>query len=526
MKANGKIIATIAVIAILAVGTYFALPYLNQSSSNKKSGSTTNRGSGSFFVSLTDPPNVPQGTSALYVTYSQIQLIVATNGSESMIDVTGSGTVNVLTLINSSIVIGTANLSSGTILKQIKFTISNATITIGGVNSSVVIGESVLTTNVSQTYSGKEAALVDLQPSITEIQTFDENVYVLTPAVKSVLAPVGQFGQIQGSPQQGMNLGNFNGTFFGGFLDSPASGLSITNASLVANGNDTSLSVTIKNIGNSSVGLMGLSLQGQKQLYFPQINVQLSPPPLQAGFMAPLPPDRAVIFPNGTNLYMSNYLTNNQYDPPIAFNLSAPLTTYINNSTGIYSLVPAGTTYAAFTQPPPPSTTVTTFFQPPQPPTPIPVPNGTMILFRYPTGFAIPSTTPPQAQINFMEQAAVARFIYPNGTVGFPPMMVSVPSIQFSNSGSAPSSSLNVSVSMGQQSQMPNGFVLAPGRSVTLTLNGELAIGPAPLINNPANGQMVPALPPFAVLTAGQSYALQIMTTTGPMQQYNLTATA
>jgi hypothetical protein len=525
LKASEKIVATIAVIAILAVGTYFALPYLNPSST--KSGSTTTKGSsrksGTFFVSLTDPPNVPAGTTALYVTYSQIQLVVSDNGSESTIGVAGSGTVNVLTLINSSTVIGTANLSNGTILKQIKFTISNATITIGGVNSSVVIGENVLTTNVSGTYSGKEAALVDLQPSITEIQTVDENVYVLTPAVKSVLAPVGQFGQIQGQLQQGMNLGNFNGTFFGGFLNSPASSLSITNSSLVVTGNDTSFSVTIKNNGNSSVQLMGLNLQGQKQLFFPQINVQVSPPPLGVGFMAPLPPDRAVIFPNGTKLYMSNYFVNNQYQPPVAFNFTSPLTTYINNSTGIYSLVPAGSTYAAFNQLPPPSTSVTTFVQPPPPPTPIPIPNGTMILFRYPQGFVPPSSTPPQAQISFMEQQPIGRFIYPNGTVGFPPMIVSVPSVQLSNSGSTPSS-LNVSVSV-QQSQMPSGYVLAPGQSVTLTLNGELAIGPAPMVNNPQNGQMVPTLPPFASLSVGQSYVLQIMTTTGPVQ-YNMTASA
>ena len=512
-----KVIGAIALVAIIAAGMYFATPYLN--SSNKAKASTVK----SFFVSLTDPSIVPKGTTALYVTYSQVQLIVLENGSESIVNIPGSGTVNVLTLLNSSIVIGTANLANGTVLKQIKFSISNATITINGVNDSVVIGEGTLTTNVTGTFSGTQAALVDLVPSITEIQTVDDNIFVLTPSVKSVLAPVGEFGQIQGPPQAGTNLGNFNNNYFGGFLNSAAPGVSITSASLVVNGNVTSLSITIKNTGNTSVGLMGLMLQGPKQLYFPPVNIPVSPPPLPVAVMTPLPPDRVVIFPNGTRISMSSYMQNNMYQPPLEFNLTAPLTTLYNNATGIYSLVPSGSTYAPMYFPNPSQTTT---FMPPQPSVPMPVPNGTIILAVFPRGFVPPSSAPPAQQLSFMDQQPIGRFIYPNGTVGFPPMSVSIPTVQMPNStlGSTGSNQFNVSVSM--QPELPAGFVLNPGQSVTLTLSGELALGPAPLVPDPSTGQMIQVLPPFAALTTGQSYAIQIMTDQGPLAPYNITATS
>ena len=505
-----KVVAAAVVIAVIVAGAYFALPYLGNSKTGGGNGNA-------FFVSLTDPPNVPPGTTALYVTYSGVQLVVSQSGTESSLDLPGSGTVNVLKLLNSSIVIGTANLPNGTVIKQIKFTISNAVITINGVNDSVVIGEGTLTTNLTSTFSGKEGALVDLVPTVTEIQTVDQNVFVLTPAIKSILAPVGDFGMMQGPPQTGTNLG-FNNSYFGGFLNNPNTDVTITNASLVVNGNSTLLSVTVTNHGNTSVGLMNLMLQGQKQVYFPPINVQITPPPLMVGVLSPIPPDRVVIFPNGTRIVMSAYPLN---QPPIAFNFSAALTTLSYNNTGIYSIVPPGSTMAVLSYPS--STTATTFFMPP-PPTPQPVPSGTIILALFPAGFVPPSSTPPAQQLSFMAEQPIGRFIYPNGTLGFPPMMVSVPmiSVPTGSTSGVSSGQLNVSVSM--QSQLPGGFILSPGASFTFTLSGELALGPSPTVQGPS-GQVTQASPPFAELTAGQSYSIMMFGPQGQLAPYNVTAT-
>ncbi len=510
---SGKVIAVIAVIAVMAAGAYFALPYLGVMKAGQSDTSST---SGGFFVSLTDPPNVPKGTSALYVTYSNIQLTVSQAGSVSTVDLPGTGTVNVLSLVNSSIVIGTTNLANGTEIKQIKFTISNATITIGGVNSSVVIGEGTLTTNLSGTFSGKEGALIDLLPSVTEIQTVDQNVFVLTPSVKSVIAPVGEFTQTPGgpAPQAGANLG-FNNTYFGGFLNNPAAGISITNASLLVNGNSTTLKVTVTNHGNQSVDLQNLNLVGPKQVFFPPMNIQITPPPLPVGMITPLPPDRVVIFHNGTRIVFGSYPPN---QAPYGFNFSQALATLSYNATGIYSLVPPGSTYAALFNPGG-MTTMT------MPPPPTLVPNGTIVLCVFPSGFVPPSSTPPMQQQQFMDQQPINRFIYPNGTLGFPPMSVDVPTVNMVGGNNVPvSSGLNVSVSM-QQSNLPQGYVLAPGSSVTFTLSGEIALGPSPIVQSP-NGQMTHAPPPFAVLTVGQSYMVSIFTAQGPTVPENVTAVA
>ena len=543
--------------------------------------STTSLKQANFFVGLTDPADVPSGTTALYVTYSAVQLSISDNGAISNMLLAGSGTVNVLDLQNQSIVIATANVSNGSVVMQIKINVSSAIITIGGVNYSVLIGEGTLTVNLTSgsTANGRNGALFDLIPSITEIQTADKNVFVLTPTVKAVLSPEDNFIPQSGGQQNNSGIpppigtrlrfnssGNITQVLTGFEV---AKGVRITSAYISVNGNYTSLNVTVENNGTSAVELDGLMFNGPKKVFLPVINVSINIPPMPAG-MPFVPVNGTVIFPNGTILHVGSGFMNAYAPPPIMFNFSEPAPAIAHNSTSVTFRVPAGSTILSIPTFPPPGNNSypppgNSSFPPPgnnsyPPPRnqtipsvnhnnfPMPTfnsepaPNGTIIIMVFPKMSPPPSGEPTQNETGFAEDMPIGRFIFANGTLGFPNVGVTVnptqvPTLgsQYGNNGqplpgqgepmpgsAEGSGSLNMTLNLPMQ--LPKGFVLEAGASFTFTLDGRLAIGPAPNVQN-NNGQSVTIMPPTVELFAGDNYIISIFGKDGNLPAYNVTAT-
>ena len=569
-----------AVIGILVVGmgVYYISGLVTSTSVSTPALKQAN-----FFVGLTDPADVPSGTTALYVTYSAVQLSVSTNGVTSSILLPGGGTVNVLDLQNQSIVIATANVSNGSLVKQIKINVSSSIITINGVNYTVLIGEGTLTVNLtsSNTANGKNGALFDLIPSITEIQTADKNVFVLTPTVKAVISPGDNFAPEAGGsrspngepPQVGTRL-RFNSTsnitqILTGL--GTARNVRITSAHIEVNGNYTSLNVTVENNGTSAVELDGLMFDGPKRVFLPTINVSINIPSLQTNGMPFVPVNGTVIFPNGTVVNVGSSFINSYSPPPIMFNFSAPASAIAHNSTSATFRVPAGSSILIIpsiptprnssypppgngsylppgneSYPPPgnqtPASANSNNFQTPHFNTE-PVPNGTIIIMRFPHQFSPPPSAPTQNETGFSENMPIGRFIFANGTLGFPPMSVTVnptqaPTLgsQYSNGQSSPepgqggnmgpgsggaSSSLNTTLNL--PTQLPPGFILNAGATYTFTLSGDITIGPATEVEN-ENGP-VRISPPTVELFSGDNYIISLFGKDGNIPSYNVTAT-
>lgn len=316
--------AAIGVIVALVAG-YAIFSFILPTTSNTANVATVKN----FFLSLTDPATVPTGTSALYVTYSALQLSVLYNGSTSTQALPGSGTVNVLDLQNSSIVLAATHIPNGSKVTRIKVNISSAVITVDGENSSVVIGEGTLTINLTtkNTISGRQSGLIDLVPSVTAIETVDKTVYVLTASVRAVIVPANVFAgqsmnvQPNGNhsypstpPLPGAHINFSSNVSLGKLFNSVTPTVKIIAASIVVTGNDTSFSMTVQNTGNSSVELNGIMVNGTKNVYFPQPNpsvlfqlptmimpLPITPPagmPTPPGFVPP--PKMIITFPNGT----------------------------------------------------------------------------------------------------------------------------------------------------------------------------------------------------------------------------------
>ena len=589
-----------------------------------------------FFLSLTDPATVPQGTTALFVTYSALQLQISHSGGVSTQTLPGSGTVNVLSLQNSSIVLASTNVLNGSKVTQIKINISNAIITIGGENYTVVIGERTLTINVTSnnSISGQKNALVDLIPSVTAIETVDKTVYVLTANVRAVITPPNiflsrsssvQHGIIQSLPPVGSKVNFSSNVSLGKLFNNVTPTINVTSASISIDGNYTNLSVTVKNTGNDSVQLNGIMINGLKKVYFPQppmselfrlpsmiMQLPITPP---AGVLTPsgfIPPPKMVItFPNGTIMnttstftlpsiptrppinstnitpsistsyinksainstntktsnstgYINN--TNSTVSPNSTNTKTSNSTGYINstnstvslnitlngtfyflkivtpahaislNSTGALVNVSGDIVYKTTTMPQfthtiqqngsqqGPALNVTI----PAGATAVTLPVGTTLYIQFPAGMAPPTVTPPPQITLQAAKFPIGRMIFPNGTLGFPPMYAMSTKV-VSNSTSANGAALNTIANGATNTnvtinpdQIPKGYTLMPGDSITFTLSGLLNLGPSQQVQSD-NGVKIPS--PFAVLISGDSYSINLFGKIGAHAETVVTA--
>ncbi len=547
-----------------------------------------------FFLSLTDPATVPQGTTALFVTYSALQLQISHSGGVSTQTLPGSGTVNVLSLQNSSIVLASTNVLNGSKVTQIKINISNAIITIGGENYTVVIGERTLTINVTSnnSISGQKNALVDLIPSVTAIETVDKTVYVLTANVRAVITPPNiflsrsssvQHGIIQSLPPVGSKVNFSSNVSLGKLFNNVTPTINVTSASISIDGNYTNLSVTVKNTGNDSVQLNGIMINGLKKVYFPQppmselfrlpsmiMQLPITPP---AGVLTPsgfIPPPKMVItFPNGTIMNTTSTFTLpsiptrppinstntktsnstgyiNSTNSTVSLNITLNGTFYFLkivtpahaislNSTGALVNVSGDIVYKTTTMPQfthtiqqngsqqGPALNVTI----PSGATAVTLPVGTTLYIQFPAGMAPPTVTPPLQITLRAAKFPIGRMIFPNGTLGFPPMYAMSTKV-VSNSTSANGAALNTIANGATNTnvtinpdQIPKGYTLMPGDSITFTLSGLLNLGPSQQVQSD-NGVKIPS--PFAVLISGDSYSINLFGKIGAHAETVVTA--
>src|SRR5271165_5576632 len=117
------------------------------SGSTSKSSSTTSTTSSSTYtgptgilgVSLTDPPIVPPGVTNVYISYSSIQVHVADAGNQDgWYLVAESGSVDLMSLLNVSLTLGSAAVQTG-VFNLISFNITSAAVTINGQNETAYV---------------------------------------------------------------------------------------------------------------------------------------------------------------------------------------------------------------------------------------------------------------------------------------------------------------------------------------------------------------------------------------------------
>jgi Domain of unknown function (DUF4382) len=217
-------------------------------------GSTSTAQSGTLAVLLTDPPTVPNGVTAVYATYSDIQVHVSNAGNESgWYDLHSSGEINLMSVINIGQTIGSTSVPAGN-YNVLRFNVTAASVTYQGQNYTAHIAKSraagsQLTVPIIggiQVLSGQSsAAIIDMTPTVILGGNSTNPQFAFVNSARAYTIPANSVAEDLIHMHHRVNLTNQG--WWDRIMDSAH--YQITSASLSPN----SLSITVDNTGNVSI---------------------------------------------------------------------------------------------------------------------------------------------------------------------------------------------------------------------------------------------------------------------------------
>jgi hypothetical protein len=253
--------AVIVAIAIIAVSLFANLP-------NSTPVVPTAEGA-TFAVLLTDPPTVPAGTTQLNLTYADVLLhVIYPNGTDEWLPVGASGTVNLFSLVNMTKTIASTTIPINSTVDKVQFTIADVTAVINeqtynvtSLSDTFVV--KVVNGAVNKTLSG---VLIDFNPTLVQIQASDENdttvyYYVLVPSANAMIVTDITSEHVKVGTI--IKIGENNRVRLVCVKEDFSKNLTIVSVTLTVNGNATGLSVTLKNEGDVTFRVFGLTLHGE-----------------------------------------------------------------------------------------------------------------------------------------------------------------------------------------------------------------------------------------------------------------------
>lgn len=142
-------------------------------------------------VALTDPPVVPAGTQALYINYSSVSVGYSGHNASGIAVSTAAGSVNLMSLSNSSIILAGLSIPNGANINFVKFNVSSSSILINGASYPVFLPSGSITVNHlssgSSVVNGTITLLLDLSPTVISVNTSNNTrLFILVPSVKAI----------------------------------------------------------------------------------------------------------------------------------------------------------------------------------------------------------------------------------------------------------------------------------------------------------------------------------------------------
>jgi DNA-binding transcriptional ArsR family regulator len=224
-------------------------------------------------ISITDPPQVPIGTQALYINYSSLKVAVWQNGSLRWIGSNASGRLDLITLVNQTQILANLNLPQNSTVHEITFRIASASVVIDNTTYGVYVTNSNVTAQIvnSGRVNRSSGLLLDLSPVVTA--TYSDNItrFVMMPAVRAVIVSGHDLNGQKASEENGENHYLLPDDCKR-ILSQMDTNLTITAASLQTAQNTTSLSVSLQNNGRSNVTVFGVLLYGNQTM--PEIMIR------------------------------------------------------------------------------------------------------------------------------------------------------------------------------------------------------------------------------------------------------------
>lgn len=293
------------------------------SSTFSSSSSSTYYGpTGILGVSLTDPPIVPPGVTDVYISYSSVEVHVADAGNEDgWYQVADAGSVDLMSLINVSLTLGSAEVQTGT-FNVISFNITSAGITLNGANVTAYVPANRISVpiigGISVSTGNSSGVLVDLSPEVIPYQNGTSVSYVLVPEAKSLPIPHNVWNrtlEVKGAELQQIQNQTWVTNSTGQVV---VSGVSVT---------PNSFSLTLQNEGNQNVSFSSIVL-GQVislPVCYATPNSQGNPKPLNVSVSN----ETTVSIVPSSSSYIGNqtiYISGQVYPAPSSPNTTALVT--------------------------------------------------------------------------------------------------------------------------------------------------------------------------------------------------------
>jgi hypothetical protein len=236
-----------AIIAIVLIGAVAASGILNTKTTPPATETSGPSGSGTLALLMTDPPTVPNGTSAVYISYSGMAIHLSSAGNSTgwhVLDVKGQ--IDLMKIINASQTIASASVQNG-IFNALEFNITSATVTFENANYSAYLVYQhhtlyvPISGGVSIVNGQTSAAVIDLTPTVLLLGDPSQPAFAFIPAARGYTIPAQSIPSIR----VGETVDLRNQTTFRN--NQPH--FEITGTSLTL----TSLSITVTNTGNVSL---------------------------------------------------------------------------------------------------------------------------------------------------------------------------------------------------------------------------------------------------------------------------------
>jgi len=215
-------------------------------------------GQGIVDVLLTDPPNVPTGVTAVYVTYSNVAVHVSGAGNQSgWTNSNTAGTIDLMKLVNISTTIASVKVTTG-VYNALRFNISSAAVTFNGKNYTAFVPRARLTVlipgglRVNATTSSAE--IIDMSPTVLNIGSGSTPEFIISMAASCFRMPQSIVAATKDIDHSGFILGLTGKAWWNKIQESYTANVTINGASLSA----SSFSVTVKNTGSASLNLSAI----------------------------------------------------------------------------------------------------------------------------------------------------------------------------------------------------------------------------------------------------------------------------
>ncbi len=259
---NSKTIVGIVAVVVIIGLIIFALGS-GQRASQPATTTSTGSASAGLPLMLTDPAAVPAGTQALVVDYSSVQVHTSGTSGSGWVSASGSGSVDLMGLVNASQVIGLANVSANSTINLIRLNVSSATITINGTKYNVTLPSSNITVAVTgkTKVNATSGVLLDLSPVVSAVFSNNSTTFVMAPSARATVVT-----NVSSSSRSQLGLKIALSARTRAEIDDVRPNVSISVASISVSGNVTTVSVTIKDNSNASVKMHNVIIYGAQNV--------------------------------------------------------------------------------------------------------------------------------------------------------------------------------------------------------------------------------------------------------------------